>query len=76
MVRCPGQDQQFWKPEDIFLCRCPNCGHELEFWKDDPFLVCKKCSNQITNPRLDLGCAKWCKHGPECLDYLSKSKKA
>ena len=23
---CPGQDQRYWKPEDIFDVLCPRCG--------------------------------------------------
>ena len=67
MVRCPGQDQRFWKPEDIFEVRCPSCKREIEFWKDEPYRECKKCKKIIRNPRLDLGCAEWCKFSKECL---------
>jgi len=67
MVKCPGQDQRFWKPEDIYDVRCPNCGTELEFWKDDPYRTCTKCEKIIRNPKLDIGCAEWCKHAKECL---------
>ncbi len=66
-VRCPGQDLRFWKPDDIFCSRCPFCDAEMEFWKDEPFLFCRKCGREVRNPRLDLGCAKWCKFAAECL---------
>lgn len=68
MFKCPGQDQRFWKPEDIFEAKCPNCGASMEFWKDDPKLKCRKCNRVITNPKLDLGCAKWCKYADKCLE--------
>jgi len=67
MVKCPGQDQRFWKPEDIFDIRCPNCGFEIEFWKDEPYHTCPECKKIIRNPNLDMGCAEWCKHADECL---------
>lgn len=68
--RCPGQDMRFWKPEDIFCMPCPDCGNEIEFWKDEPFHYCRKCTREVRNPRLDLGCAKWCKFAAECLGTL------
>lgn len=65
--RCPGQDMRNWKPEDIFDVACPSCGTEIEFWKDDPSRICSDCGREIRNPRIDLGCAKWCKSAAECL---------
>ena len=56
-----------WKPEDIFWIACPHCGAEIEFWKDEPQRVCGACKGEVRNPRLDLGCAKWCTHAKECL---------
>jgi len=67
MVQCPGQDKRFWKPKDIFDVKCPDCGIPVEFWKDDPKLKCPKCGALITNPKLDLSCAQWCKYAKECL---------
>ena len=64
---CPGQDQRFWKPEDIFDVRCPNCGNEIEFWKDDPYHTCSECDKIIRNPKIDIGCAEWCKHAGDCI---------
>ena len=66
-VRCPGQDQRYWTPEDIFDIKCPFCAHEIEFFKDEPFLLCPGCKEEVRNPRIDLGCAKWCKYAEECL---------
>ena len=68
--RCPGQDQRYWKPEDIFDFPCPQCGGEVEFWKDEPVRVCPSCKREVFNPRIDLGCAKWCKSAVECLGSL------
>lgn len=67
MPRCPGQDMRYWKPEDIFEVACFNCGAAIEFWKDEPFRICKACGREVRNPRIDLGCAKWCKYADECL---------
>jgi len=67
MPRCPGQDMRYWKPEDIFYVDCPYCGYAIEFWKDEPFRLCRSCQKEVRNPRIDLGCAKWCKFGDQCL---------
>jgi hypothetical protein len=69
--RCPGQDMRFWKPKDIFEVRCPYCDKAIEFWKDEPFRYCADCGNRVNNPRIDLGCAKWCKFAQVCLGTLS-----
>jgi len=63
---CPGQDMRNWKPDDIFFAKCPHCGGEIEFWKDEPVRVCPSCGKEAPNPKIDTGCAKWCKHGDEC----------
>lgn len=67
MVKCPGQDQRFWKPEDIFEMKCPGCGGSVEFFKDEPKLKCRHCGKMVDNPRIDLGCAEWCPYGDQCL---------
>jgi hypothetical protein len=63
---CPGQDQRYWKPEDIFEVKCPGCGVAIEFWKDEPLRICSGCRKEVKNPRIDLGCAKWCQFAKEC----------
>jgi len=67
MIRCPGQDQRFWKPEDIFEVRCPCCGRKMEFFKDEPKLKCRKCGRLVVNPKIDLGCAEWCRYAEQCV---------
>jgi putative nucleotidyltransferase with HDIG domain len=67
MVRCPGQDQRFWKPEDIFEVRCSGCGENVEFFKDEPKLKCRSCGQMVVNPKIDLGCAEWCQYAEQCL---------
>jgi hypothetical protein len=68
--RCPGQDLRFWKVKDIFEVRCPHCGGKIEFWKDDPFRSCPACNERVSNPRINLSCAKWCQYAEECLGTL------
>lgn len=67
---CPGQNQQYWKPEDIFETPCPTCGTPIEFWKDDPVRPCPACKTNVHNIRISMGCAKWCKHSAECLGVM------
>jgi putative nucleotidyltransferase with HDIG domain len=67
MVRCPGQDQRFWKPGDIFEVKCPDCGQTTEFFKDEPKLKCRKCGQMVHNPKIDLGCAEWCQYAQQCV---------
>jgi len=68
--KCPGQDRRFWKPEDIFVVPCPVCGNAVEFFKDDRSRKCRACGRRFKNPHLNLGCAAWCPHADECVDYL------
>ena len=67
MVRCPGQDQRFWQPEDIFEVRCPGCNNKMEFFKDEPKLKCRNCGQMVVNPKIDLGCAEWCQYAEQCM---------
>ncbi len=65
--RCPGQDQRYWKFEDIFDVVCPHCETEIEFWKDEPVRTCPECKKSVRNPKIDPGCAEWCQYADECL---------
>ena len=67
MVRCPGQDQRFWKPDDIFEVNCSQCGKPIEFFKDEPKLKCKNCGHTVVNPKIDIGCAEWCQYAEQCI---------
>ena len=71
-MMCPGQDTAFWRPGDIFEVPCSQCGHELEFFKDDATRRCTRCGQLVRNPKLNLGCAQWCEHAKECLGYDPK----
>ena len=67
MLRCPGQDQRFWKPGDIFEVKCPDCSQLVEFFKDEPKLKCRNCGQTVPNPKIDLGCAEWCQYAEQCV---------
>jgi ribosomal protein S27E len=67
MLRCPGQDQRFWKPGDIFEVKCRGCGGTVEFFKDEPRLKCRKCGRQVANPKIEAGCAEWCLYAEQCM---------
>ncbi|UCE50308.1 MAG: HD domain-containing protein [Phycisphaerales bacterium] len=67
MVRCPGQDQRFWKPQDVFEVQCSGCGRAVEFFKDEPKLKCRGCGQIVVNPKIDLGCAEWCQYAEQCI---------
>lgn len=73
MVKCPGQDQRYWKPEDIFEVPCSGCGKAIEFFKDEPKLKCRHCGHIVVNPKIDLGCAEWCQYAEQCLGVTLKS---
>jgi len=73
-VRCPGQDQRYWRPDAIFQVVCPYCSAEIEFWKDEPNRVCASCHKPVRNPRMDLGCAKWCKEAEKCLGHETNNQ--
>jgi Zn ribbon nucleic-acid-binding protein len=72
--RCPGQDTQFWGPDDIYSIDCPKCGKPMEFFKDDIRRRCRKCGHLFLNPKLDLGCSKWCQYAEQCIGTMSKEE--
>lgn len=69
-MKCPGQDSRYWKPDAIFEAKCPKCGNEVEFFKDDTTRCCKKCGHRFLNPGLDFGCASYCKYAEQCIGNL------
>jgi HD superfamily phosphodiesterase len=69
-MKCPGQDSRYWKPEAIFDTKCPECGHEVEFFKDDTMRRCKNCGHRFLNPGIDFGCASYCKYAEQCIGTL------
>lgn len=69
-MKCPGQDTRYWKGDAIFEVPCPNCGHMVEFFKDEPTHKCKNCGAKVINPKMDFGCAAHCKFAAQCLGEL------
>jgi HD superfamily phosphohydrolase YqeK len=69
-MKCPGQDSRYWKPGAIFKAKCPKCGHDVEFFKDDTIRKCDKCGHKFANPNMDFGCAAYCQFAEECIGTL------
>ena len=69
-MRCPGQDMRFWGKDAIFEVKCPYCGREIEFFKDDTSQKCPSCGKRVPNPKMDFGCAAYCKYAEQCLGNL------
>jgi hypothetical protein len=69
-MKCPGQDSRYWKPGAIFEAKCPKCGSDVEFFKDDTTRLCKKCGHRLANPEMDFGCASYCQYAEQCLGSL------
>ncbi len=69
-MKCPGQDWRYWKKDDIFEISCPFCGEKIEFFKDDTVRKCPQCKKTIPNPKMDFGCAAYCKYAELCLVEL------
>jgi putative nucleotidyltransferase with HDIG domain len=60
----------YWKPGYIFDVKCPKCGSEVEFFKDDTTRTCKKCGYRFLNPKMDFGCASYCQYAEQCIGNL------
>ena len=69
-MKCPGQDSRYWKPGAIFEAKCPKCGNEVEFFKDDTTRICKRCGQRFLNPGMDFGCASYCQYAEQCIGNL------
>jgi len=69
-MKCPGQDSRYWRPGAIFEAKCPKCGSEVEFFKDDPTRRCSQCGHRFLNPSMDFGCASYCQYAEQCIGDL------
>ncbi len=69
-MKCPGQDMQFWNSDAIFDVDCPECGCPVEFYKDDTSRKCSGCGHRFVNPRMDFGCAAYCRFAEQCIGTL------
>lgn len=70
-MKCPGQDTQYWSPGSIFEVKCPRCGADVEFFKDDTTRRCRRCGHRFLNPNMNFGCASYCKYAEQCIGNLS-----
>ena len=69
-MKCPGQDTRFWQEGAIYEVECPQCGSSVEFFKDESARKCRNCGHRFLNPRMDFGCAGYCKFAAQCLGEL------
>jgi hypothetical protein len=69
-MKCPGQDSRYWKPGAVFEAECPECGSQIEFFKDDTTRKCSRCGHKFVNPRMDFGCAAYCRYAEQCIGSL------
>ena len=69
-MKCPGQDMQYWESDAIFDVNCPECDFPVEFYKDDTTRKCNQCGHRFVNPKMDFGCAAYCKYAEQCLGTL------
>jgi len=69
-MKCPGQDSRYWKPDAIFSVPCPICDKPVEFFRDEATRRCKNCGHKMVNPKMDFGCAAYCKFAEQCLGEL------
>ena len=69
-MKCPGQDMQYWNDDAIYDVDCPKCGKPVEFYKDDTTRSCSHCAHRFVNPRMDFGCAAYCKFAEQCIGTL------
>jgi len=42
----------------------------VEFFKDESSRKCKNCGHKFVNPKMDFGCASYCKFAEQCLGDL------
>jgi len=66
-MKCPGQDSRYWGPEAISEAACAHCGAPVEFFKDESSRKCRKCGAKVLNPKMDFGCASYCRFAAQCL---------
>ena len=69
-MKCPGQDTRYWRAGAIFEARCPKCGAAVEFFKDETKRTCRACGHRFVNPKMDFGCASYCRFAEQCLGDL------
>jgi len=73
MMRCPGQDTRYWRPEDVSEVECARCGEMVEFFATEGRRRCPGCGSRVVNPAVSLGCAQWCKYAEQCMGFAPPS---
>jgi hypothetical protein len=68
-MKCPGQDRRYWTQDAVFEAPCPQCGANVEWFKDEGSGRCRKCGHRFLNPGADFGCAQWCALAQECVGF-------
>ena len=61
---------QYWTAEAIYEVDCPECTKAVEFYKDDTTRSCGHCGHRFVNPKMDFGCAAYCKFAEQCIGTL------
>jgi NADH pyrophosphatase NudC (nudix superfamily) len=61
--KCPGQDFRNLK---VSLCKCPECGKEVEIFSDELRVKCRSCGAMVYPDRVP-SCIEWCKNAKKCL---------
>lgn len=61
---------QYWDAGAIFDVACPECDAQVEFYKDDTTRSCPSCGHRFVNPKMDFGCAAYCKYAEQCIGTL------
>ena len=73
-MKCPGQDTKYWDSTAIYEEPCPDCSTPVEFFKDDTARKCTKCGKHFINPKLDFGCASYCRFASKCFGTLPEKE--
>lgn len=60
MRKCTGQNMAEWGFDAIFEVVCPECGHAVEFFRDEISRNCSQCGARVVNDRKDYGCGRQC----------------
>ena len=77
MRKCSGNNFEEWGVDAIFDIECPNCGHLVEFFKDEITRRCFHCKNIVHNDRGDYVCGQWCSSSsPHARNFCPKFRKS
>ena len=70
-MRCPGQDQRRWRPEDMTYLPCPDCGREVELFPDETKVRCSACGRAVSRER-PKDCLDWCAAAEACAGWTEQ----